>query len=90
MYASNPYREHIFVCINERAPGEKPSCKGIFLVSALKEKIRAKGIQGVRVSKSQCMDLCEKGPNVYISSTGICYHNVQLEDVDEIVKQIRI
>lgn len=90
MESSHPYKEQIFVCINERASGEKSSCKGIFLINALKDKIKETGIQGVRVSKSHCMDLCEKGPNVFMSSTGTCFHHVRIEDVSEIIAQIKM
>ncbi len=86
MESSHPYKEQIFVCINERPAGEKSSCKGVVLARALKDKVKAKGLVGVRVSRSQCMDLCEQGPNVFFSSTGTCYHHVKMEDLDEIVQ----
>ncbi len=83
------YDKHIFICVNERLPGGKPSCgekKGLELVAAFKKEIAARNLPiRVRAQKAGCLDVCFNGPSVAVYPDGIFYGNVQLSDVVEIV-----
>ena len=60
------FREHIFVCLYERAPDDPKGCclhrGGQVLFDQLKEQTR--GIKGVRVNRAGCLGRCEDGPVV--------------------------
>lgn len=85
------YRKHIFICTNERKPGERVSCgesAGMSLVNAFKEAIKKRGLKTeVRAQRTGCFDICEYGPNVAVYPDGIFYGRVQLGDVEEIMEQ---
>jgi (2Fe-2S) ferredoxin len=85
------YEKHIFICVNQRAEGERVSCgevKGMELVNAFKEGIKKRGLKTkVRAQKTGCLDICEWGPNVVVYPEGIFYGKVQLGDVEEILEK---
>lgn len=85
------YEKHIFICVNQRAEGERVSCgevKGMELVNAFKEGIKKRGLKTkVRAQKTGCLDICEWGPNVVVYPQGIFYGKVQLADVEEILEE---
>ncbi len=58
------YREHIFVCLNERPADDPKGCcmsRGAGpLLEQLKEQTR--GIKGVRINKAGCLGRCAEGP----------------------------
>ena len=79
---------HVFVCINDRK-GEKASCAdhdAVEIAARLKaiSKQRGWANRSVRVSKSGCLGLCAKGPNVVIHPPGIHFSHVTLADVPDI------
>jgi (2Fe-2S) ferredoxin len=84
------YKNHIFVCINEREDGRK-SCgevHGMALVNAFKDLIKGKKLNAeVRAQKAGCFDVCNFGPAIVVYPEGIFYGNVQLEDVKEIFEE---
>ena len=57
------YRKHVFVCLNERAPGHPRGCckeKGAVALRAyMKQKVGERGLEGVRVNQALCLDRCE-------------------------------
>ena len=81
-----PYERIIFVCCNQKDPGEA-SCanrgSGEFQ-KQLKEYMKSKGIKGLRVSRSLCLGLCEQGPNVCVMPENVWYTGVTAKDLDEI------
>jgi (2Fe-2S) ferredoxin len=85
------YRKHIFICTNQRKPGERVSCgeeHGLLLVNAFKEGIKKRGLKiDVRAQRTGCFDICEHGPTVAVYPEGIFYGKVQLGDVEEILEQ---
>ena len=85
------YKKHIFICTNQRKPGERVCCgeeTGMELVKAFKQAIKDKGLQvEMRAQKAGCFDICESGPNVVVYPEGIFYGKVQLSDVPEIVEE---
>ena len=81
-----PYERIIFVCTNQKNPGES-SCaargSGEYQ-KQLKDYMKSKGIPGLRVSRSLCLGLCEKGPNVCVMPENVWYTGVTPKDLDEI------
>jgi (2Fe-2S) ferredoxin len=60
------YERHIFVCENQRAPGERISCadKNAEILKYLKQnsKTAYKGNGKIRIQRAGCLDRCELGP----------------------------
>ncbi len=60
------YQKHIFVCDNQRAPGERVSCGNqgsAELLKFFKQKAAKAGIEyKFRIQRSGCLDRCELGP----------------------------
>jgi len=85
-----PYRCHVFVCANNRQ-GERRSCAdagGPSILSVLKETLRQRGVEGVRVSQTGCLGQCQLGPNVMIEPAGIHFSRVTLDDVPAIADRV--
>ena len=84
------YERHVFVCINTRLDGEKPSCTargGLALLQVFQERALALGIlDRVAFNGSTCLGPCESGPIVVVYPEGVWYTRVQVEDVSEIVE----
>jgi (2Fe-2S) ferredoxin len=86
------YQRHVFVCINERAPGHpKGCCKekgGSEVRDALKRKLTARGVkQHVRANKAGCLDQCEQGIVMVVYPEQVWYGGVTVDDLDEIVEK---
>jgi (2Fe-2S) ferredoxin len=88
----SPYPCHIFVCTNDRH-GERKSCadnNSEAVRAALKEAVKERGWTGqVRVSKSGCMGLCMKGPNILLHPQKIWFSNVSEADVPVILGRVK-
>jgi (2Fe-2S) ferredoxin len=83
----SPYERTIFVCCNEKEPGEAAcAARGSRELQAkLKAHLKSKGLQGrMRVSRSLCLGLCEQGPNVCIMPENAWYARVTPADLPEI------
>ncbi|MBI2889251.1 MAG: (2Fe-2S) ferredoxin domain-containing protein [Nitrospirae bacterium] len=82
-----PYVRTIFVCINERPPGQD-SCGGRNsrpLQEALKAHVREKGLaKKVRITRTLCLGQCAIGPNIAIMPDNVWYHHATPEDIEEI------
>ena len=87
-----PFERIVFVCLNQRAPGEA-CCAGRqseAILDALKAQVKAAGMQGrVRVSRSGCQDVCAQGPNVMLFPEYRWLHHVSLDDVPRIVELLQ-
>jgi (2Fe-2S) ferredoxin len=85
------FEKHIFICTNQRAPGERKSCgeaHGLELVKRFKQLIKEKGLNtSIRAQKSGCLDASEFGPALVIYPEGIFYGSLALSDVEEIVSE---
>ena len=84
------FGKHIFVCGNQRPPGNPRGCcdpEGkAELQKLFKQKLKERGLKGrVRANQSGCLDQCEHGPNVVVYPDAIWYGHVSLADVDEII-----
>ena len=88
-----PFQKTIFVCTNVREGGRvacgNPGRGGLELCEALKHAVKEKGLKGkVRVARSGCLDLCEKGPNAFVYPGDEWLSGVTAQDVPEIVKKL--
>ena len=89
-----PYAKTLFVCIHRRAEGEKTACAnpgkdGLALAEALKAAVKAAGLKGkVRVAKSGCLDLCEKGPNAFLYPDGDWFCGLSAADAPALVGKL--
>lgn len=86
------FERHLFVCINEREPGDPRGCcssKGAADVAeALKRRAYERGLKRiVRVNKAGCLDQCARGTTIVVYPEGVWYGGVTLADVDEIVER---
>lgn len=85
------FHKHIFICVNERAGGERRSCgeqHGMELVAAFKNSLKQRSLPiRVRAQKAGCLDICNFGPTLVIYPEGVFYVNVQLSDVEEIIEE---
>lgn len=86
------YDKHVFVCVNQRAPGSaRKSCgeaHGLLLIDALKKELAARGLkEKLRVQKSGCLDICDFGPTLVIYPQGTFYVGVQASDIPELIEK---
>ncbi len=83
--------KHVFICTNQRPPGERKSCgeaHGLELVKLFKKLIKEKGLNvNIRAQRTGCLDACEFGPSVVVYPEGIFYGAVEFADVNEIVEE---
>ena len=84
------YRRHVFCCVNERAPGHPRGCcsakDSVKLRAHMKARAKQRGLAGVRINASQCLDRCEFGPTMVIYPEGVWYAPKTVADVDEIIE----
>ena len=83
---------HIFVCTNQREPGNpKGDCasKGAEGVrEEFKKLLHDKGLKGrMRANAAGCLDQCARGVTVVVYPEQVWYGGVQRADVAEIVDQ---
>ena len=86
-----PYRRTVFVCVNQRDGGRvacgNPGRGGAELAEALKAGVKRLGLKGkVRVARSGCLDLCEKGPNAFCYPEGEWLSGLSPADAETILK----
>lgn len=83
-----PYERILFVCCNEREPGEDACANrgAAQLQKDLKAMVKDKGLKGrVRVSRAMCFGLCAEGPNVCVMPDNTWYHHVGPADLPAII-----
>ncbi|MDE2489198.1 MAG: (2Fe-2S) ferredoxin domain-containing protein [Elusimicrobia bacterium] len=88
-----PYRRTVFVCTHARADGRtscgNPGRGGVELCEALKAGVKRLGLKGkVRVARSGCLDLCEKGPNAFVYPDGEWLCGLTPADADAILEAL--
>lgn len=85
------YQHHIFVCIQQKN-ADKKCCSqagSSAIADYLKQQLIARGMHGpgkIRVSQSQCLGRCKKGPNLLIYPEGVWYTFAAEADIDEIIE----
>jgi len=83
-----PYERVIFVCCNEREPGEDACANrgSAALQKELKAIVKDKGLKGrVRVSRAMCFGLCAEGPNICVMPDNVWYRGVGPADLPAII-----
>jgi (2Fe-2S) ferredoxin len=88
-----PFQKTVFVCVNAREGGRvacgNPGRGGLELCESLKHAVKEKGLKGkVRIARSGCLDLCEKGPNAFVYPDGEWLSGVAAADVPGIMKKL--
>ena len=81
------YEKHIFVCINERAPGApRQSCgeeTGMDIAKRFKDLIKEHKLRlKVRAQRSSCFDLCEQGPVAVVYPEGVFYKEIVWNSIE--------
>ena len=89
-----PYRKTVFVCTNVRTDGRvacaNPGRGGDVVCKLLKEEVKKAGLKNhIRVARSGCLDICSRGPNLFIYPDGECYSGVQESDAPELLRKIQ-
>ena len=87
------YQHHVFFCLNQREPGDRPCCHDRGAKDAqehAKRRIKELNLDGagkVRINKAGCLDRCEEGPVVVVYPSGTWYTYVDTQDIDEIIDE---
>jgi (2Fe-2S) ferredoxin len=86
-----PYQAHLFICTNDRGEGGKrPSCarRGS---NELRSAVKAacKGMPGVRVNASGCLDRCEQGIVAALYPSGEWFEGLTESDVETLVAAVK-
>jgi len=85
------YQQHVFFCTNERAVGHtRGSCarkNSSALRDYMKQQVKQKNLDRVRINAAGCLDRCELGPTLVIYPAGIWYRCADTNDVDAIIQQ---
>jgi (2Fe-2S) ferredoxin len=85
------YEHHVFICMNQRAPGERVCCANAGAATAqkhAKKRIKALGLNNpgqVRINQSGCLERCEEGPVMVVYPQGTWYTYFDNSDIDEII-----
>ena len=84
---SQIWERHVFVCTSGKyCPEVDGDGRGVH--ARLKERVAAEGLNTtVRVNHSGCLDQCGHGPMIVVYPESVWYWGVQVEDVDEIVRE---
>ena len=85
-----PYERILFVCCNEREPGEDACANrgAAELQKRLKAIVAERGLKGrIRVSRSLCFGLCAEGPNICVMPDNAWYNHVGPDDLPAIVER---
>lgn len=86
------FRRHVFICVNRRPEGGKPSCGargGKALLAGFVRAVAgdARLCHEVAVTGTQCLGPCFDGPTMVVYPEGAWYAGVTASDVDEIVRE---
>ena len=86
------YERHVFVCLNERDPGNPKGCckhrgsEEVF--KALKLGTTKAGLDDtVRINRAGCLEHCEYGPSVVVYPEAVWYRVPTVQDAEEILRE---
>lgn len=86
------FKAHLFVCTNDRGAGaRRESCgpKGAdALRGKVKEMCKARGIKGVRINSSGCLDQCERGMVAVLYPQGEWFEDIRPDDAEALVDAV--
>ncbi len=78
------YRSHVLICNGTGCTASKSPD----IMSRLEKELKANGIENeVKIVKTGCFGLCEKGPIMVIYPEGATYCHVAVDDVERIVNE---
>ncbi|MGI6049453.1 MAG: NADH-quinone oxidoreductase subunit NuoF [Acetivibrionales bacterium] len=78
------YRSHVLICNGTGCTASKAPD----LMDRLEKELKANGIENeVKIVKTGCFGLCEKGPILVIYPEGATYCHVTVDDVEKIVSE---
>lgn len=83
------YRYHVFFCTNQREAG-RPCCgqaDAAALRDALKQRVKALKLAGVRINAAGCLNRCAQGPVIVIYPEAVWYRYATSDDLDEILHE---
>ena len=82
---------HIFVCGSFRATGAQGVChkkESAQLLQYLEQEASDRGLEGVMVSSTGCLKVCDHGPVVIVQPQNVWYKAVNEEVADAILDAI--
>lgn len=83
---------HLFVCGSFRASGERQGVchkkDSMSLLSYLQNEVQDRGLQGVEISVTGCLNQCVKGPIIIDYPSGHTYGRINEEAIDAILDAI--
>ncbi len=85
-----PFEKHLFICTNQRDPGDPRGCcasKGSEAIrDYFKDELKKLGLSNkIRANAAGCLDFCAKGPVVVIYPDAVWYKVATIEDAREII-----
>lgn len=86
------FRHHVFICTNQRAPGEQccNALGGSDLFAHAKDRIGSLKLNGpgaVRINKAGCLGRCDNGPVLVVYPEETWYTCIDKSDLDEIIDE---
>jgi (2Fe-2S) ferredoxin len=86
------YKNHVFVCTNQRTDGRSScqDCGAQELRDYMKQRSKELGLLGkgeVRVNSAGCLNRCDEGPVMVVYPQGTWYTFMDKEDIDEIIDE---
>lgn len=81
------FKRHVFICLNERAPGEIACANGgaaKAMFDYAKAKTKGMDYREIRINKAGCLGRCLEGPVLVVYPEAVWYTFVDEEDIDEI------
>jgi (2Fe-2S) ferredoxin len=86
------FEHHVFVCTNQRDPGEQccNAVGGSEMFAYAKERIGALKKNGpgqIRINKAGCLGRCDQGPVMVVYPKETWYSFIDKEDIDEIINE---
>ena len=82
---------HLFVCGSFRPTGAQGVChkkEAAALLQYLEQEASDRGLDGVMVSSTGCLKMCDHGPVVVVYPEGSWYHHVDEAAADAILDAI--
>lgn len=80
----------IIVCVNHRSNPNQPSCGasgGIRIADYIESQV-TKNQLALGVERFYCLGFCEQGPNLKVAPEGHFIHNVKMEELPNLIREI--
>lgn len=83
--------QHIFVCGSFRQGGSQGVChkkESLSLIQFFEEEVSDRGLDGVVVSSTGCLQVCDEGPVVIVYPQNTWYKQVDMDGAEAILDAI--